>query len=81
MYNYYGYIVFLIPVLAIMAWGIRGIVREVYRGKTMTPQSGNDEIKRALEDSAAINKQMLAKLESLETRVAGMEKTLNDIPG
>jgi hypothetical protein len=37
-------------------------------------------VKQALDEGAAINKQMLAKLESLEARLASVEKTLNDIP-
>jgi hypothetical protein len=77
---FYGNLFFLIPVLAIVAWGAHRIVREIYKGRAMASQSGGGDIKRALDDNAAINRQVLAKLESLETRMAGVEKTLNDIP-
>ena len=43
-------------------------------------QATGESIKRAIEEAAIVNKLVLGKLEILETRVAGIEKTLNDIP-
>lgn len=110
----FSYAVFLIPIVAILAWGAHGVVREIYKGKARVAEAargdasrrggegaaagvhdvvrevyegkarvaeaGNGDIKRALDETVAANKQVLAKLESIETRLASVEKTLNDIP-
>lgn len=109
-----SYAVFLIPIVAILAWGVHGVVREiykgkarvadaarggasraggessvagvhdvvreVYKGKASVAEAGNSDIKQALDETVAANKLVLAKLESIETRLASVEKTLNDIP-
>lgn len=72
--------IFLIPIVAILAWGVHGVVREIYKGKAAVAASGHGDMKQALDNAAATNQQVLTKLEGLETRLANVEKTLNDIP-
>ena len=38
-----------------------------------------DDLKKALEENAAVNKALLAKLETIDTRLGTVEKTLTDI--
>lgn len=75
-----SYAIFLIPIVAIVAWGVHGAVRELYKGKAAVAAAGHGDMKQAMDDTAATNRQVLAKLESLEARLANVEKTLNDIP-
>lgn len=77
-----SYIVFLIPIIAIVAWGAHRVVHEIYDGRAKVAQAGQGQgdLKRSLDETAAVNRQVLAKLDSLETRLANVEKTLNDIP-
>jgi len=75
-----SYAVFLIPIVAILAWGAHGVVREIYKGKARVAEAGRGDTRQALDEGVAINKQVLAKLDALETRLASVEKTLNDIP-
>lgn len=65
---------------AVLETGAPEGVREVYEGKARVAEAGSGDIKRALDETVAANKQVLAKLESIETRLASVEKTLNDIP-
>jgi len=75
-----SYAVFLIPIVAILAWGAHGVVREIYKGKARVAEAGRGDAQQALDEGVAINKQVLTKLDALETRLASVEKTLNDIP-
>jgi hypothetical protein len=59
---------------------VHGVVREIYKGKAKVAEAGHGEARQALDEGAAINKQVLAKLDALEARLASVEKTLNDIP-
>lgn len=42
---------------------------------------GNTALKQQLEENAALNRKLLERLDTLDSRVGGVEKTLNDIPG
>lgn len=75
-----SYVVFLIPIIAILAWGTHRVIREIYEGRARVAEAGHGDVRQSLDESAAINKQVLAKLDSLEARLASVEKTLNDIP-
>lgn len=75
-----GALALLIPIAGILAWGAHGVVEEIYKGRAKVAEAGQGDVKRALDEAAATNRQVLAKLESLETRLANVEKTLNDIP-
>lgn len=72
-----SYAVFLIPIVAILAWGAHGVVREIYKGKAGVAEAARGDTSN---DTVAANRQVLAKLESIEARLASVEKTLNDIP-
>lgn len=63
-----------IPVVAIIAWAAVGITYSFRR----SPK--NDALVQALEDNAATNKALLAKLDTIDARLSAVEKTLNDIP-
>ena len=77
-----SYAVFLIPIVAILAWGVHRAVHEIYDGRAKVAQAGQGQgnLQRSLDETAMVNKQVLAKLESLEARLVNVEKTLNDIP-
>ena len=70
----------LIPIVAIIAWGAHGVVEEIYKGRAKVAEAGQGDVKRALDEAATTNRQVLAKLDGLEMRLANVEKTLNDIP-
>lgn len=80
MQSQFWVLIFLIPILAILMGGIHRVVKESYKGKIKVAEAGHGDVKRALDEAALVNKQVLAKLESLEARLASVEKTLNDIP-
>lgn len=75
-----GVLALLIPIVAIIAWGAHGVVEEIYKGRAKVAEASHGDVKRALDEAAATNRQVLAKLDGLETRLANVEKTLNDIP-
>jgi hypothetical protein len=70
----------LIPIVAVVAWGAHGVVEEIYKGRAKVAEAGHGDVKRALDEAASTNRQVLAKLDGLEMRLANVEKTLNDIP-
>ncbi|HET7359266.1 MAG TPA: hypothetical protein VFJ04_03890 [Rhodanobacteraceae bacterium] len=71
---FYGLSPLWIPLIAIIGYFAYRIFDSHNRSR------GHGDIRRVIEDNTATSKQVLAKLESLEARVAGVEKTLNDIP-
>jgi len=62
-----------IAIVAVIVWGTTVIIGAV-RG---TPK--NEGLQKALEDNAATNRALLAKLETIDTRLGVVEKTLTDI--
>lgn len=80
--DYSSLVFLLIPIVALVAWGVQRAIKASYEGKARVAEAGDGENKLALalDDNAAINRQVLAKLERMETRLATVEKTLTDIP-
>ncbi len=64
----------IVPVVAIIAWGAMMVTRNFRR------EGADPALQRALEENAAANKALLAKLETIDSRLGAVEKTLNDIP-
>lgn len=76
----YGW-AYLIPVVAI-AGGITYATLSMYwkRKSQLAKSSGTEELRAALEANTAASAAVLARLESIETRIGTVEKTLTDIP-
>ncbi|MBW4033378.1 MAG: hypothetical protein HIU88_12075 [Acidobacteria bacterium] len=64
---WYDYVWVLVPVVAILAWGARGITRTIVEARHNDPGS------TAL---TSVNERLAA----IDTRLAAVESTLNDIP-
>ena len=62
-----------IAIAGIIVWGAVVIVGAVKN------TSKNEGLQKALEDNAATNRALLAKLEAIDTRLGVVEKTLTDI--
>ena len=62
-----------IAIVAVIVWGTTVIIGAA-RGT-----SKNDGLQKALEDNAATNRALLAKLDAIDTRLGVVEKTLTDI--
>ena len=65
-----------IPIIAIVVWGITELVRLLTSGRGKK----SDDLAKAIEDNAAINRMLLEKLDGIDARLGAVEKTLNDIP-
>ncbi|MGC1547910.1 MAG: hypothetical protein WA777_05225 [Rhodanobacter sp.] len=74
--------IFMIPVVAIIGGLVYQTIhmKERYRLLRERPGSADDDTKRWMADNAANQQQLLAKLDALDQRLAGVEKTLNEIP-
>jgi hypothetical protein len=70
-FPWYGWIV----ITAIIVWGF--VV--IFGGPTWKRGSRNAGLQQALEDNAASNRALLAKLDTIDTRLGVVEKTLTDI--
>lgn len=64
---WYSYVWAVVPVVAILAWGARGITRTIVEARH------NDAGSAAL---TTVNERVAA----IDTRLAALEKTLSDIP-
>lgn len=64
---WYYYVWVLVPIVAIIAWGARGITRTIM------------ESRRPATDTAGLSS-VNAKLDAIDARLTAVEKTLNDIP-
>jgi hypothetical protein len=72
---------YLVPAIAV-AGGITYVILKSYwksRGQ-IASTSGNSELRAALDASTAASRAILDRLESIETRLGTVEKTLTDIP-
>ena len=67
---------YLIPIVAV-GGGITYAILNRY-GKSKE-RVGNPTMPKALEENTAVNKAMLEKLHSIDTRLSAVEKTLTDI--
>jgi hypothetical protein len=41
----------------------------------------NTDLAKALEQNAAVNEKLIARLDGIDSRLGSVERTLNDIPG
>ena len=67
---WYGWI----AIAGVIVWGVIVII-----GTVRGDYSEKDGLKKALEENAAVNKALLAKLETIDERLGKVEKTLTDI--
>lgn len=68
---------YLIPAIALVG-GLTYIILSKY-WKTRA-QLANPAVQQALEENVVTNRAVLAKLDSIESRLGAVEKTLTDIP-
>ncbi|HEX4399902.1 MAG TPA: hypothetical protein VHZ98_01085 [Galbitalea sp.] len=66
-----------IAILFVVMSGIGGIVGSVVWGRR---RDESPELAKAISDNAEVNKALLEKLGTIESRLGAVEKTLNDIP-
>jgi len=64
-----------IAIVGIIVWGVIAVLSNTVWGRS----GKNDYLTKALEDNAATNKALLAKLETIDERLGKVEKTLTDI--
>ena len=64
-----------IPILGIVVWGILAMSGILGGGR-----KNNEQLAKALEENAAVNKALLDRLDTIDGRLGAVEKTLNDIP-
>ena len=70
-----------IAALAIIAGTISGAVDKSNKTKRYLAELQSDgNFKKVADDAAALNAQVVAKLDAVEGRLAAIEKTLTDIP-
>jgi len=67
---------YLIPVVAIVGGITYAILSQYWKRRSNT----DPRLESALEASVTANREVLARLDSIETRLGAIEKTLNDIP-
>jgi hypothetical protein len=72
----YGW-AYLIPAIAIAGGITYAILNRYWKARA---QFGSPAAQKAIEENTATNAAVLAKLESIETRLGVVEKTLTDIP-
>ena len=76
-----GALVMLIPIVAIAGGLTYSIIKSVLQHREkMAGLDGRTDLGKTLADSAERDRRILEKLDSLETRLANVEKALNDIP-
>lgn len=64
-----------IAIAGIVVWGIIAMAGAIGGGRKNT-----DQLAKALEENAAVNKALLDRLDAIDGRLGAVEKTLNDIP-
>jgi hypothetical protein len=69
---WYGYI----AIVGVVGWAAMVIIGSVGWGRS---KSGSTKANEVMEQNIATNKAVLAKLDSIETRLSVVEKTLTDI--
>jgi len=68
---------YLIPIVAIVGGVTFVILSSYWRSKR---DASNPELQAALEANTAASKAIVEKLESIDSRLSAVEKTLTDIP-
>lgn len=70
-----------IAIIAVIGGIAYQIVTAYLNAKTRQVElSGATELREVVANNTAVSTELLAKLNSLDTRLASVEKTLNDIP-
>lgn len=71
-----------VAVVAIIAGAVNHAVTTTNKTKRYVADAANGgPYKQLAEESAAVQRQVLARLDALDGRLATVEKTLTDIPG
>ena len=71
-----------VAVVAIIAGAVNHAVTTTNKTKRYVADAANGgPYKQLAEESAAVQRQVLARLDALDGRIATVEKTLTDIPG
>ncbi|MHB1173463.1 MAG: hypothetical protein ACYCZY_13465 [Lacisediminihabitans sp.] len=72
---------YIVPVVAIAGGITLAILNSYWKHKAQSQAAmPSPDLASALTESAAVNKALLARLDSIESRLASVEKTLTDIP-
>lgn len=72
---------YLIPIVAIAGGITYAILNSYWKSKSgHAAASVNPDLAAALAENAAVNKALLEKLDSIDSRLSAVEKTLTDIP-
>jgi hypothetical protein len=66
-----------IGITFIAFWTVMGLIAVI---TTWIRRKGSPELANAILQNAEVNKALLGKLGTIETRLGAVEKTLNDIP-
>ena len=70
-----------IAIAGIVSYAAYEIVSAVLKSKAeATEVGGAAELRKIVEDNSAMNRELLGKLSSLDSRLASVEKTFTDIP-
>lgn len=69
---------FLIPVVAIAGGITYAILSKYWKSKA---GAAHPAVQKTLNENLSTNQAVLAKLDSIESRLQAVEKTLTDIPG
>jgi hypothetical protein len=72
--NLWGLLWLVVPVAAIIGWVVVSTTRNRDR------HTGTDQVAAALVQTAETNRQLTARIDQLDQRLASIEKTLNEIP-
>ena len=70
---WYGWL----AIIAVVAWAVVVISGGLANARRKSGLAGSDDV---AQQNIAVHQAVLAKLEGIETRLAKVEKTLNDIP-
>lgn len=81
MYYWWGGIYAVVGLAAVIGWFVYMTQRTKYRAQERTAElSGASDLRDVITQSNELSRQLLAKLEAMDQRLAAVEKTLNDIP-
>ena len=67
---------YIIAIIGVSAWGVMVIIGSIGWSRS---KSGNAKTNSVMEENIATNKAVLAKLDTIESRLGVVEKTLTDI--
>ncbi|HXA46022.1 MAG TPA: hypothetical protein VNW52_00220 [Burkholderiaceae bacterium] len=70
----------LVPMSAIIGGVVYMIMRSEHKTRIEIARGPDDKLNRLTEENIAINRQLYARLETIEQRLAGVEKLLKEIP-